>query len=161
MSTITTCLWFDGAAEEAANFYVGVIPDSRITGVSHYGPGMPYPEGTVMTVAFELDGSPYIALNGGPEYHFTEAISLQISASDQDEVDRYWEQLTADGGQPGPCGWLKDRFGLSWQVVPEALPRLLGDPDPARAQAAAQAMMTMSKLDIAALERAADLATTP
>jgi predicted 3-demethylubiquinone-9 3-methyltransferase (glyoxalase superfamily) len=157
MSTITPCLWFDGNAEEAVAFYTSVVPDSRITAISHYGPGMPYPAGSVMTVAFELAGAPYTALNGGPEFPFTEAISLQISAADQDEVDRYWAQLS-EGGQPGPCGWLKDRFGLSWQVVPDALPALMSDTDPARANAAAQALMTMSKIDIAALQQAAEAA---
>lgn len=157
MSTITPCLWFDGNAEEAVAFYTSVVPNSRVTAVSHYGPGMPYPEGGVMTVAFELAGAPFTALNGGPQFPFTEAISLQISAADQDEVDRYWGLLSG-GGEPGPCGWVKDRFGLSWQVVPDALPALMTDRDPAPAHAAGQALMTMTKIDIAALERAADAA---
>lgn len=157
MTEVTPFLWYDGDAEEAVRYYVSVIPDSQITGMSHYGPGMPYPEGTVMTVAFILAGRPYTALNGGPEYKFTEAISLAVSVADQAEVDRLWDALT-DGGQPGPCGWLKDRWGLSWQVVPEELPKLLGDPNPLRSAAAAQAMMSMGKLDIGAMRAAADAA---
>jgi predicted 3-demethylubiquinone-9 3-methyltransferase (glyoxalase superfamily) len=161
MTTITPCLWFDGNGLEAAEHYVSVIPNSRITNVSHYGPDQPGPDGTVMTVAFELAGRPYTALNGGPAYKFTEAISLQVSAADQDEVDRYTERLTAGGGEAGPCGWVKDRFGLSWQVVPEALLELIGDPDPARANAAVQAMLGMTKIDIQALRDAADAAVPP
>ena len=158
MSTITTCLWFDGNGLEAAEFYVSVIPDSRITDVSHYGPDQPGKEGTVMTVAFELGGQPYTALNGGPLYTFTEAISLQVSARDQDEVDAYTDRLTAGGGEVGPCGWVKDRFGLSWQVVPVQLVQLITDPDPLRAHAAIQAMLGMHKIDIQALRDAADAA---
>jgi predicted 3-demethylubiquinone-9 3-methyltransferase (glyoxalase superfamily) len=157
MPEVTPFLWYDGDAEEAVRYYVSVIPDSQVTDISRYGPGMPYPEGTVMTVAFTLAGRPYTALNGGPEYKFTEAISLAISAADQAEVDRLWDALT-DGGQPGPCGWLKDRWGLSWQVVPEELPKLLSDPNPLRSAAAAQAMMSMGKLDIGAMRAAADAA---
>lgn len=156
--TVTPCLWFDGNAEEAVEFYVSLVPGSKVTAISRYGPGMPLPEGMVMTISFELAGSAYTALNGGPEYQFTPAISLQLPAADQDEVDRYWA-LLSEGGEPGPCGWLTDRFGLSWQVIPEALPELMSDPDPARAQAAQQALMTMSKIDIAALRQAADNAT--
>jgi predicted 3-demethylubiquinone-9 3-methyltransferase (glyoxalase superfamily) len=155
MSEVTPFLWYDGNAEEAINYYVSVIPDSQITGITRYGPGMPYPEGSVMTVAFTLAGRPFTALNGGPQYPFTEAISLAVSAADQAEVDRLWDALT-DGGQPGPCGWLKDRWGLSWQVVPDGLLELLGDPDPLRSAAAAQAMLSMSKLDIAAMRAAAN-----
>lgn len=158
MTTITPCLWFDGSGLEAAEYYVSVIPDSRITDVSHYGPDQPGKEGTVLTVAFELAGRPFTALNGGPAFTFTEAISLQVSAADQGEVDRYTELLTADGGEVGPCGWVKDRFGLSWQVVPEALVELIGDPDPLRANAAMQAMLGMTKIDIQALRDAADAA---
>lgn len=158
MTTVTPCLWFDGDAEEAAEFYVSLVPHSRVTEISRYGPGAPMPEGMVMTVAFELAGSRYTALNGGPEYRLTPAISLQLSAADQDEVDRYWA-LLCEGGEPGPCGWLTDRFGLSWQVVPEALPALMADPDPVRARAARQALMKMSKIDLAALREAADRAT--
>jgi predicted 3-demethylubiquinone-9 3-methyltransferase (glyoxalase superfamily) len=160
MTTITPCLWFDGNGLEAAELYVSVIPDSRITDVSYYGPDQPGEPGKVMTVAFELAGRAFTALNGGPMYKFTEAVSMQVSAHDQDEVDRYTEQLTAGGGEVGPCGWVKDRFGLSWQVVPEALMRLIGDPDPLRANAAVQAMLGMTKIDIQALRDAADAAAT-
>ena len=156
MTTITPCLWFDENGLEAAEHYVSVIPGSRITNVSHYGPDQPGKEGTVMTVAFELAGQPYTALNGGPAFKFTEAISLQVSAADQEEVDRYTEQLTAGGGEVGPCGWVKDRFGLSWQVVPVQLIELIGDPDPVRANAAMQAMLRMTKIDIQAVRDAAD-----
>jgi predicted 3-demethylubiquinone-9 3-methyltransferase (glyoxalase superfamily) len=154
-SKITTCLWFDTQGEEAAEFYASIIPNSRVSEVSRYGEGGPRPAGTVMTVAFELDGKPYVALNGGPEYTFNEAVSLQVSTRDQEETDYYWDTLS-QGGQPGPCGWVKDRFGLSWQVVPQALPELLGDPDPDRAQRAMKAMMSMGKIDIQALRDAAD-----
>jgi predicted 3-demethylubiquinone-9 3-methyltransferase (glyoxalase superfamily) len=155
MSSITPCLWFDGNGLEAAEFYVSVFPDSKITQVSHYGPDQ---GGRVLTAAFELDGRPFTALNGGPEFKFTEAVSFQISAHDQDEVDRYTSELTAGGGETGPCGWVKDRFGLSWQVVPDELPVLLGDSNPERANAALQAMMKMTKIDIQALRDAADAA---
>lgn len=158
MTTITPCLWFDGNGLEAAEHYVSIIPGSRITNVSYYGPDQPGREGTVMTVAFELAGQPYTALNGGPHYKFTEAISLMVSAVGQEEVDRYTERLTADGGEVGPCGWVKDRFGLSWQVVPDALVELIGDEDPLRANAAVQAMLGMTKIDIQALRDAADAA---
>jgi predicted 3-demethylubiquinone-9 3-methyltransferase (glyoxalase superfamily) len=158
MTTITPCLWFDGNGLEAAELYVSVIPDSRITDVSYYGPEQPGQESAVMTVAFELAGRPYTALNGGPQYKFTEAISLQVSAADQGEVDRYTERLTADGGEVGPCGWVKDRFGLSWQVVPEELIKLIGDQNPVRANAAVQAMLGMTKIDIQGLRDAADAA---
>ncbi len=158
MTTITPCLWFDGNGLEAAEFYVSVLPNSRITQVSHYGADQPGEEGAVLTVAFELDGRPFTALNGGPEFKFTEAVSFQVAAHSQDEVDRYTERLTAGGGEIGPCGWVKDRFGLSWQVVPDAMIELLGDPDRARADAALQAMMKMTKIDIQALRDAADAA---
>jgi predicted 3-demethylubiquinone-9 3-methyltransferase (glyoxalase superfamily) len=155
MTTITPCLWFDGNGQEAAELYVSVIPNSRVTDMSHYGPDQ---GGAVMTVSFELAGQAYLALNGGPQYKFTEAISLQVSAADQGEVDRYTDQLTANGGEVGPCGWIKDRFGLSWQIVPEELPKLLADANPLRANAAMQAMMAMKKIDIQALRDAADAA---
>jgi predicted 3-demethylubiquinone-9 3-methyltransferase (glyoxalase superfamily) len=158
MSTITPCLWFDGNGLEAAEYYVSVLPDSRITNVSYYGPDQPGKEGEVLTVAFELAGRPFTALNGGPAFKFTEAISLQVSAASQDEVDQYTERLTADGGEVGPCGWVKDRFGLSWQVVPDVLPELLSDPNPLRANAAMQAMLGMMKIDIQAVRDAADAA---
>jgi predicted 3-demethylubiquinone-9 3-methyltransferase (glyoxalase superfamily) len=154
---ITPCLWFDSQAEDAANFYVGIFPNSGITRVSRYAKaghethGMV--EGSVMTVLFELDGQRFTALNGGPHFKFSEAISLQIGCATQQEVDYYWSRL-ADGGEEGPCGWLKDRFGLSWQVVPDALLRLLADPDVEKTERVTQAFMQMGKLDIATLERA-------
>ena len=156
-SKITTCLWFDTEGEEAAEFYCSVIPNSRVTGVERYGEGAPRPAGTVMVVNFELDGRPCMALNGGPEHRFTEAVSFSVSCEDQDEVDHYWSTLS-EGGEEGPCGWLKDRWGMSWQVVPTALPELLGDPDPGRASRAMQAMLQMGKIDIEAMRKAADAA---
>jgi predicted 3-demethylubiquinone-9 3-methyltransferase (glyoxalase superfamily) len=155
MTSITPCLWFDGNGLEAAEFYVSVFPRSKIGQVSHYGPDQ---GGGVLTVAFELDGRAFTALNGGPEFKFTEAVSFQVSASGQDEVDRYTSELTAGGGEVGPCGWVKDRFGLSWQVVPDELMVLLGDSNPDRASAALQAMMKMTKIDIQARRDAADAA---
>jgi predicted 3-demethylubiquinone-9 3-methyltransferase (glyoxalase superfamily) len=153
---ISTWLWFDTEGLEAAEFYCSLFPNSKITDVARYGEAGPREPGTVMTVTFELDGRSFAALNGGPDFTFTEAISLMISCEDQGEVDRYWKALTADGGSEGPCGWCKDRFGLSWQVVPERLDELLADPDQARAQRAMKAMLSMGKLDVAALEAAAD-----
>jgi predicted 3-demethylubiquinone-9 3-methyltransferase (glyoxalase superfamily) len=152
---ITPNLWFDTEAEEAAAFYTSVFPSSRIVNVAHYTEAGPRPAGTVMTVEFELDGQRFVAINGGPQFTFDEAVSFQITCETQDEVDRYWEALT-EGGEEGPCGWLKDRFGLSWQVVPTGMEELFGDPDPTRATRAMQAMLAMRKLDIAALRRAAD-----
>jgi predicted 3-demethylubiquinone-9 3-methyltransferase (glyoxalase superfamily) len=150
----TTCLWFDTEAEEAATFYTSIFADAELGAISRYGEGGPRPAGMVITAEFELNGQRFVALNGGPDYAFTEAISFQIPCADQDEVDYYWDRLTADGGQPGPCGWLKDKFGLSWQVVPAVLPSLLGDPDPEKGARAMQAMLGMGKLDIAGLRRA-------
>ena len=155
MPTITPTLWFDTEGEEAANFYVSVFPNSKITNVSRYGEAGPRPAGMVMTVDFELDGKPFTVLNGGPDFTFNEALSLSIDCADQDEVDHYWEKL-GEGGEHGPCGWLKDKYGVSWQVVPAALQELVGDPDPGRSQRAMAAMLTMSKIDVAALHRAAD-----
>lgn len=155
MPTQIPCLWFDREAEVAAQHYTAIFPNSEIISVSRYGPDRPEREREVMTVEFSLDGTRYVALNGGPDFPFTEAVSFQIHCADQAEVDHYWGRLT-DGGQPGPCGWLKDRFGLSWQVVPVRLFELVGDPDPARSQRATQAMLTMKKIVIAELERAAD-----
>lgn len=155
MPKTVPCLWFDGQAEQAAELYTSVFPRSEIISVSRYGPGMPGEEGSVMTVSFSLDGQEYLGLNGGPMYKFSEAVSFQVMCDGQDEVDHYWDRLS-EGGEQGPCGWLKDRFGLSWQVVPTALPELLGDPDPARAQRAGQAMLSMGKLDVDGLRRAAD-----
>ncbi|MFN8663858.1 MAG: VOC family protein [Thermomicrobiales bacterium] len=148
---ITPFLWFVDNAEEAANYYVSVFPNSKVSDIARMGEG-----GPALTVAFSLDGQDFVGLNGGPVHAFTEAVSFVIDCETQADVDRYWETLTADGGQPGDCGWLKDRFGLSWQVVPRRLPELLTDPDPARAQRAMQAMMQMHKIDIAALEAAAN-----
>jgi predicted 3-demethylubiquinone-9 3-methyltransferase (glyoxalase superfamily) len=155
ITKITPCLWFDTEAEDAAGFYVKLVDGSSITEVSRYGAGGPRPEGLAMMVSFELAGQPFLALNGGPEYKLTEAVSFMVSCEDQAEVDSFWKALTSDGGEEGPCGWCKDKFGLSWQIVPTALPRLLTDPDPERAQRAMQAMMGMKKLDVAELERAA------
>lgn len=154
MPELTPFLWFDTEGEAAARFYTSVFPNSRITEITHYGPAGPRPEGTVMTVAFELDGKPFVALNGGPEFTFSEAISFEIRCKDQDEVDAYWDALT-DGGEEGPCGWLKDRFGLSWQVVPERLVELLSDSDPERSQRAMGAMLGMRKIVVDELEQAA------
>ncbi|MEU3253803.1 VOC family protein [Streptomyces sp. NPDC006997] len=150
----TTCLWFDGQAQEAAEFYVSVFKDSGIERVAHYPEGAPGPAGSVMTVEFTANGHRFVALNGGPQFTFNEAISFQIFCDDQDEVDHYWSRLTEGGGEPGPCGWLKDRFGVSWQVIPERLPALVSDPDPQKAARATQAMLKMGKLDIATLEKA-------
>lgn len=156
MQKISPCLWYDTQGEEAARFYVSVFKNSEILNVSYYPEGSPYPAGTAMVVDFVLDGVQFQALNGGPEYHFSEAISLSVSAETQDEVDELWERLTSDGGEPGPCGWLKDRYGLSWQIVPRVLSELLSDPDKAKAGRVMQAMMAMGKLDIAALRAAYD-----
>lgn len=154
MPTITPCLWFDDQAEEAANFYVSVFDNSRILEITHYGPNTPRPEGSVLTVEFELDGQRYTALNGGPQFSFDEAISFQIDCATQDDVDRYWDALTADGGQESQCGWLKDKFGVSWQVVPIELVTLLSDPVPARANAAMQAMLGMGKIELSGIREA-------
>jgi predicted 3-demethylubiquinone-9 3-methyltransferase (glyoxalase superfamily) len=147
MPKITPFLWFDTQAEDAARFYVSIFKNSRIGQVAHAN-------GKVLTVAFELDGVTFTALNGGPVYQLNEAFSLQVDCADQAEIDALWDKLTADGGEPGRCGWLKDRFGLSWQVVPVNLGQLIGGGDPAEAQRAMQAMLRMNKLDIAALEAA-------
>ena len=154
MDAITPCLWFDTEAEEAAQFYTSVFPNSRIVHVSHYGSAGPRPAGMVMEVEFELNGRSFLALNGGPDFTFSEAISLQVDCKDQDEVDRLWVTLS-EGGEEGPCGWLKDRYGLSWQIVPSVMYELIADPDPERAQRTIAAMLQMGKLDIAELERAA------
>jgi predicted 3-demethylubiquinone-9 3-methyltransferase (glyoxalase superfamily) len=154
MNEITPCLWFDTDGEEAANLYTSVFPNSKILDISRHGAGDPRPEGTVMTVSFELDGQKFLALNGGPQYTFSEAVSFQVSCQNQAEVDRFWSKLS-QGGEEGPCGWLKDRFGLSWQIVPTVLPELLGDPDRERSQRVMAAMLKMKKIDIGELERAA------
>lgn len=155
MQSITPFLWFDVQAEEAAAFYVGIFPNSSIHAVARYPDGSPVPAGTVMTVDFTLDGTRFTALNGGQHFRFTEAISFVVGAETQDDIDRLWDALT-DGGEPGRCGWLKDRYGLSWQIVPPALIEMLGDPDPARASRVNQAMLSMGKLDLAALRAAYD-----
>jgi predicted 3-demethylubiquinone-9 3-methyltransferase (glyoxalase superfamily) len=151
---ITPFLWFDHQAEEAATFYVSLFKDSQIKDVQRYGEAGPGPQGSAMTVSFELDGQEFIALNGGPEFKFTEAISLYISCTTQEEVDYLWDKL-CDGGEPGQCGWLKDRYGLSWQVIPTALNELLSDPDPDRSSRAMTAMLKMGKIDIQGLRDAA------
>jgi predicted 3-demethylubiquinone-9 3-methyltransferase (glyoxalase superfamily) len=156
MPRISPWLWFDGHAEEAANFYVSVFPDSRVIDVSRTPADAPGQPGGVLVVSFELDGQQFNALNGGPMFSFTEAVSFEIHCEDQAEVDEYWARLTADGGEESQCGWLKDRFGVSWQVIPKRLGELLSDPDPQRAGRAMQAMLQMRKIDVAALERAAD-----
>jgi predicted 3-demethylubiquinone-9 3-methyltransferase (glyoxalase superfamily) len=156
---IIPCLWFDSQAEEAAKFYVSIFERSRITGLSHYGKegqevhgGKP---GSVLTVAFELDGQPFTALNGGPLFRFTEAVSFQVMCDTQDEIDRYWSKLSAGGDEKAQqCGWLKDKYGLSWQIVPAVLPALIGDPDPAKAGRVMKALLPMKRLDIQALKQA-------
>ena len=152
---ITPNLWFDTEAEEAAGFYTSVFENSRIVNVAHYTEAGPREAGMVMVVEFELEGQRFVAINGGPEFAFDEAVSLQINCETQEEIDYYWERLT-EGGEEGPCGWLKDRYGLSWQVTPTGMEEMLNDPDPERARRAMQAMLGMRKLDIAALRSAAD-----
>jgi predicted 3-demethylubiquinone-9 3-methyltransferase (glyoxalase superfamily) len=155
---ITPCLWFDTQAEEAARYYTSVFPDSRIVTVTHYPESVPDKAGTVLLVEFELAGEPYTALNGGPQFTFDEAISFYIICEDQAELDHFWEKLS-DGGEEGPCGWVKDRFGLSWQVVPDGMMELFSDSDPDRAGRAMTEMMKQRKLDLAAVRAAADGAT--
>jgi predicted 3-demethylubiquinone-9 3-methyltransferase (glyoxalase superfamily) len=154
MQKITPFLWFDTQAEEAAKFYISIFPNSRILTTARYGEAGPGPRGSVMTVVFELYGQRMIALNGGPHFKFTEAISLSVDCKDQEEVDHYWSKLS-QGGQESQCGWLKDRYGLSWQVNPTVLGELLSDPDPKKAKRVMQAMLKMKKIDIAALKAAA------
>jgi predicted 3-demethylubiquinone-9 3-methyltransferase (glyoxalase superfamily) len=154
MKEITPCLWFDTEGEEAAKFYTSVFPNSKIANVARYGSAGPRPEGTVMTVGFELNGQKFLALNGGPDFSFTEAVSFQVFCETQDEVDRFWDTLS-EGGEEGPCGWLKDKFGLSWQIVPTVLTELLADPDREKSQRVMQAMLSMRKIEIEPLERAA------
>ena len=155
MHNITPCLWFDNEAEDAASFYVSVFEDSQILDTTHYGEAGPGPDGTVLTVSFRLRGQEFMALNGGPDFKFNEAVSFQVSCESQEEVDRFWDTLS-DGGEESQCGWLKDRFGLSWQVIPTALPKLLSDPDAQKSQRAMEAMLQMRKIDIDALTRAAE-----
>ena len=148
-------LWFDTESEEAANHYISIFPNSRIVTITHYTEAGPREAGMVLTVEFELDAQRFVAINGGPEFTFDEAVSFQITCETQEELDSYWERLS-EGGSQGPCGWLKDRYGLSWQVVPEGMDELFADPDPERARRAMAAMLKMSKIDIAALQAAAD-----
>jgi predicted 3-demethylubiquinone-9 3-methyltransferase (glyoxalase superfamily) len=152
---ITPFLWFDHQAEEAADFYTSIFPNSKIVNVVRYGPGAMGPAGSVMTVEFLLEGQTFVALNGGPHFKFTEAVSFVVNCQTQDEVDFYWERLSAGGGEV-QCGWLKDKFGLSWQIVPTLLIELLSDSDPEKTQRVTKAMLTMKKLDIRALKRACD-----
>ena len=154
MQKIRPFLWFDNQAEEAMNFYTSIFKNSKVKNVSRYGDGGPGPKGTVMTASFELDGQEFIALNGGPLFKFTEAISFLVNCETQAEVDELWEQLLAGGGKESQCGWLKDRFGVSWQVIPKALGEMIGDKDRAKAGRAMQAMLKMKKIDIAAMRRA-------
>jgi len=151
------CIWMDGTAEEAARHYTSIFSNSSIGQMTHYGPDMPPPmkEGDVMTVSFTLDGQEYTALNGGPQFPLSEAISFQIMCQDQEEADHYWNRLL-EGGEESQCGWLKDKFGVSWQIIPVEMFALLGDPDPARAQRATQAMLGMRRIDVAGIRRAAD-----
>ena len=155
MQRITPFLWFNNNAEEAMNLYCSVFKNSKVGRVTRYGDAGPGPKGTVMSATFELEGQEFFALNGGPQFPFTEAVSFYVHCANQAEVDYYWEKLMAGGGKPSRCGWLKDRFGLSWQIVPTRLGELLGDQDPGRASRAMQAMLKMQKIDVAALERAA------
>ena len=157
MPTITPNLWFDTQALEAAEHYCSIFPNSEIRNVTHYNEAGPREAGMVLTVDFVLDGQPFTAINGGPEFTFDEAISLLVECKDQAEIDRYWSALGA-GGEEGPCGWLKDRYGLSWQVAPAGMVELLNDDDPARAERAMRAMLDMQKIDMAAIQAAADAA---
>ena len=159
MQKITPFLWFDTEGEEAAEFYTSVFPNSKILEVTRYGSAGPRPEGMVMTVSFELDGQRFVALNGGDDFTFNEAISFAVECETQDEVDAYWSKLS-EGGEEGPCGWLKDRYGVSWQIVPTRLPELLGDPDKEKAQRVMEAMLGMTKIEIDELERAAGAVAT-
>lgn len=153
---ITPFLWYDHQAEEAAGFYTSIFPNSKIGKVSRYGEGGPGPAGTAMTVEFQLDGQTFLALNGGPHFKFTEAVSFVVNCATQEEIDMYWDKLTAGGGAPVQCGWLKDKFGLSWQIVPTALGELVAGGDQAKANRVMKALMTMKKLDIRALRQAAE-----
>ncbi|MET8244450.1 VOC family protein [Streptomyces sp. NPDC005202] len=150
----TTYLWFDGQAEEAAHYYVSIFKNSSIGRIGRYTEAGPGPAGSVIAVDFTANGHKFVALNGGPQFKFNEAISSQIYCDNQEEVDHYWNKLTENGGEPGPCGWLKDKYGVSWQVIPNGLIDMIGDPDPEKAARTTRAMLSMSKLDIAALEKA-------
>lgn len=153
MQKITPCLWFDQQAEEAARFYVSLFKNSKIGAINHYGDGAPMPKGTVLTVRFQLDGQDYLALNGGPMFKFTEAVSFIVNCETQEELDRMWEKLS-DGGQIQQCGWLKDKYGLSWQIAPTVLGKMMSDPEPGRAGRVMKALLQMKKLDIKKLEEA-------
>jgi predicted 3-demethylubiquinone-9 3-methyltransferase (glyoxalase superfamily) len=153
MQKITPYLWFDDQAEEAANFYTSIFKHSKVGEVTRYGKARPRPEGMAMTVSFELQGQEFVALNGGPEFKFNEAISFLVSCEFQEEVDYFWDNL-GEGGEAGPCGWLKDKYGVSWQIIPTALTELLSDPDPEKSQRVMQAMLQMSKIDIEGLRQA-------
>jgi predicted 3-demethylubiquinone-9 3-methyltransferase (glyoxalase superfamily) len=153
MPKITPFLWYDASAEEAANFYVSIFRNSKILKITRYGEAGPGPKGSVMTVEFVLDGQEFIALNGGPHFKFTEAISFSVDCKTQEEVDEFWEKLSA-GGEQGPCGWLKDKYGLSWQINPRVLGEMLGDPDPAKSKRVMEAMLQMKKIDIKGLKEA-------
>jgi len=155
MQKITPFLWFDNQAEEAMNFYVSIFKNSKMISVSRYGEGGPGPAGQVMTATFQLEGQEFIALNGGPAHKLTEAISLFVNCETQEEIDQLWEKLT-EGGEESRCGWLKDKYGLSWQIIPTALGELLGDPDPAKAQRVMQAMLQMNKIEVAGLRQASE-----
>ncbi|MGX1545608.1 VOC family protein [Streptomyces adustus] len=150
----TTCLWFDGQAEEAAHYYVSIFKNSGIVRTGYTNDAGPGPAGAVLAVEFTANGQRFVALNGGPQFTFNESVSFQIYCADQEEVDYYWTRLTEDGGEPGSCGWLKDRYGLSWQVIPDRLIDMIGDPDPQKAVRTTRLMLSMGKLDVAALDRA-------
>ena len=154
MQKIVPNLWFDTEGEEAAKYYTSIFPNSSITDISHYGEGAPRPAGEVMTVSFEIEGQQFTIINGGPEFKFNEAISFLVNCKSQEEVDELWGKLTADGGEEGPCGWCKDRYGVSWQIIPTVLPELLQSEDRDRANRVMQAMLQMRKIDVAALENA-------
>ena len=154
MDKITPCLWFDGQAEDAARFYTSLFPNSRITEIQYHGAAGPGPEGSVLTVSYELNGQEFLGLNGGPEFTFNEAISFQVSCETQEQVDHFWSKLS-EGGEQGPCGWLKDQFGVSWQIVPTRLVELIGDPDREKSQRVMAAMLKMGKIEMDEIERAA------
>jgi predicted 3-demethylubiquinone-9 3-methyltransferase (glyoxalase superfamily) len=154
MQKITPFLWFEDNAEEALNFYTSIFDDARIVSINRYGEGGPFPAGHLLSATFELAGQQFMALNGGPHDQFNDAVSFFVDCDDQEDVDRYWDALLADGGTPTQCGWLKDRFGVSWQIVPKALMHYLSDPDPAKAQRVTEAMLKMVKLDVAELTAA-------
>ena len=156
MQKITTYLWFDDDAEEAMKFYISLFKNSKILSTSRYPEGSPGKPGTLMTGSFQLEGQEFMALNGGPQFPFTEAISLLVNCETQQEVDELWAKLTADGGQESQCGWLKDKFGVSWQIIPKQLVQMIGDKDPVKSKRAVDAMLKMKKIDIKALERARD-----